>query len=74
MVLLIIIQWYSEFGVENCVTDYVTIPGGVFIDETGAEIHAVRYCGTKFPEVKSNFKQTWDMLQKTFDTKISVVV
>ncbi|XP_018016009.1 uncharacterized protein LOC108672786 isoform X3 [Hyalella azteca] len=44
----------SEFGVENCVTDYVSINGGVFVDEASdAPIHAVRYCGTKFPEVKT---------------------
>jgi len=43
----------SEFGVESCTSDYVTIPGGRFVDETGTEIEALRYCGTKFPEVKT---------------------
>ncbi|KAF2347933.1 CUB domain [Trinorchestia longiramus] len=47
-------QLKSEFGVENCLTDYVSINGGVFVDPEGdTEIHAVRYCGTKFPEVKT---------------------
>ena len=48
-------SFFSEFGVETCTTDYVTIPGGEFVDETGAVIPALRFCGTKMPEVKSEY-------------------
>ena len=32
-----------------CVTDYVIVPGGSYVDDTGSTIQGDRFCGLTFP-------------------------
>ena len=44
----------TVFGIERCNSDYITIPGGVFVDKNGVSRNMERFCGTKFPNKVSS--------------------
>lgn len=48
----------SVFSIERCNSDYISIPGGIFVDKNGVSRSMERFCGTKFPnKVSTNLRQ-----------------
>ncbi|KAF2350466.1 CUB domain [Trinorchestia longiramus] len=44
----------SKTGTTDCKTDFITIPGGYVEDSARSVTPTERFCGTKFPEVKTS--------------------